>query len=42
MFEGIIKDNKKKDKISYVKEALKMLKKEKKEKESQIKIIPYK
>ena len=37
-----IKDNKKKDKISYVKEALKMLKKEKKEKESQIKIIPYK
>lgn len=37
-----VKDNKKKDKISYVKEALKMLKKEKKEKESQIKIIPYK
>jgi hypothetical protein len=37
-----VKDYKNKDKISYVKEALKMLKKENREKESQIKIIPYK
>jgi hypothetical protein len=37
-----VKDYKNKEKISYVKEALKMLKKENREKESQIKIIPYK
>ena len=37
-----VKENKKKDKISYIKEALKMIQKEKKEKEAQIKIIPYK